>query len=64
MMRPDIDRVEMQCEGEHHHGVLRARRESDDHVGDPKRKQRATTISANAAATATATAKEPKAAPR
>ena len=27
MMRPDIDRVEVQCERQHHHRVLRARRE-------------------------------------
>ena len=63
MMRPDIDGIEVQSEGEHHHRVLRARRESDNDVGDPKRKE-ATTISANDAATATATANEPKAAPR
>src|SRR6516165_7494373 len=40
VVRPDIDRVEMHREGEHHHRVLRARREGDNHVGNPKRKQR------------------------
>jgi hypothetical protein len=40
MVRPDIDRVEVQGECEHHHGVLRPRRESDYHVSDPKRKHR------------------------
>ena len=37
MVRPDIDGVEVQSEGEHHHRVLRAGCKSNDHVGDPKR---------------------------
>jgi hypothetical protein len=40
VVRPDIDRVKMHREGEHHHRVLRARRKGNNHVGDPKRKQR------------------------
>ena len=40
MVRPDIDGVEVHRESEHHHRVLRARRESNNHVGDSKRKQR------------------------
>src|SRR6516162_9209774 len=63
VVRPDIDRVEMHREGEHHHRVLRARREGDNHVGNPERSS-ATTTNANDAATATATANEPKAAAR
>ena len=35
VMRADIDRIEMQRERQHHHRVLRARRKSDDHVGNP-----------------------------
>src|SRR5262249_38200543 len=40
VMRSDINRIEMHREGKHHHRILCARREGDDHVGDPQRKQR------------------------
>ena len=64
MVRADIDRVEVQREREHHHGVLRAGRERDDHVGDAKRQEASTTTARSTPRPATATANEPKAAPR
>jgi hypothetical protein len=39
MMCPDIDRVEVQRERQHHHRVLRAGRKRNDDIGDRKRKQ-------------------------
>ena len=40
MVRADVDRIEVQRERQHHHGVLRARRERDDDVGQPERQER------------------------
>ena len=63
VMRADIDRVEMQRQGEHHHRVLRTRRKSDDHVRDAETAA-GPRPSGRMTATAVATANEPKAAPR
>jgi len=39
MVGPDIDRIEVKRERQHHHRVLGARSKSDDDVGDRERKQ-------------------------
>ena len=40
MVGADINRIEVQRERQHHHGVLRAGRERDDDIGQPKGQER------------------------